>query len=252
MPTRRTPHARASLRLRATPPATSVSRIDRSGIRSRVITGTLIVVKIFSWSPHRAPQATLRRNRRSAARAIRTRSSRVSSRNRSIRALRAAARASRDVPPASSTSGRAPTTRISSPSAETSGGPANQSLGNLDSNQPRVSWIIDYNITSPRRPGRRSRGDFLALGAEELEAVDDDLRLVALLPGRGVVPRAGSELTLDEQELALVQVGACPLRGLAEENEVVKVGPLLGGPVVRLACVDVGRDPHGGDVNTAL
>jgi hypothetical protein len=37
-----------------------VSRIERSDIRRRVITGTLRVVKILVSSPHRAPQATLR------------------------------------------------------------------------------------------------------------------------------------------------------------------------------------------------
>ncbi len=54
------------------------------------MTGTLSVVNTLTWSPDRAPQATLRRNWRSASRAIRTRSSRVSSRKRSILADRAA------------------------------------------------------------------------------------------------------------------------------------------------------------------
>ena len=189
MPTRRTHHASASLRLRATPPATSVSRMFRSFMRRRVITGTLSVVQILKTSPQRAPQATLRRKWRSASRAIRMRSSRVSSRKRSMRAARAAVRPSLAVPPASSTSGRVPTTRISSPSAVTSGGATNQSFGTRVANQARTSSGMTITRLRPRtRPvplGRRLLG--LGAAVDRLELVDDHLGLVALLAG-GVFP----------------------------------------------------------------
>src|ERR1044072_5040552 len=69
MPTRRTHHASASLRLRATPPATRGSRIDRSFIRSRVITGTLRGVENFSSGPPPPPAAAVVGRRGPAARA---------------------------------------------------------------------------------------------------------------------------------------------------------------------------------------
>jgi len=53
------------------------------------MTGTPRVVKSSSTPPQRAPQETLRPKRRSASRATLTRASRVSPRNRAIRALRA-------------------------------------------------------------------------------------------------------------------------------------------------------------------
>ncbi len=90
-PTRRTHHASAWLRLRATPASTSVSSTWRSGRRRRVITGTLSVVKSSSSSPQRAPQATLRAKRASASSAMRMRSARVSSRKPWMRARHAAA-----------------------------------------------------------------------------------------------------------------------------------------------------------------
>src|SRR5260221_10936447 len=175
MPTNRTHQASASLRLRATPPATRVSSIERSDILRRVITGTLSVVKILVSSPHRAPQATLRLKWRSASLAILTRSSRVSSRNLSIRAARAAARPSAEVPFASSTSGSVPSTSTSSPSALTSRGPTNHVLGRRVANQEVRSSAIDYIITS--RPTKRNLaarasplgGDLLRLRAEEVQ-----------------------------------------------------------------------------------
>src|SRR5437879_5773031 len=177
IPTRRTHQARASLRLRATPPATRVSRIERSCIRKRVITGTLMVVNTFSSSLQRAPHATFRRNRRSASLAILTRSSRVSSRNLSMRAFRAAARASDEVPAASSTSGRETTTRISSLSALTSTGPPLHSLGRRDSNQPLISWSIAITtLLDLCRVRSTSGGSLLGLRAQELELVHHHLR----------------------------------------------------------------------------
>jgi hypothetical protein len=53
------------------------------------MTGTPRVVKSSSTPPQRAPQETVRPKRRSASRATLTRASRVSLRNREIRALRA-------------------------------------------------------------------------------------------------------------------------------------------------------------------
>src|SRR5258708_6776288 len=226
MPTSLTHQASASLLLLATPPATSVSRIARSGIRSRVITGTLRAVKTLVWSPHLAPQATLRRNCRSASLAIRTRSSRVSSRKRSMRAERAAARPSSEVPAASSTSGSGPITRISSPSLSTSGGPANQPAGILLANQSRMSFAIDYKITSIApslgAPARlRLRGGLLRLRAHEPQLVHDHLGPPALLAGR-VLPRARVKVALREDRSALVQVLAGKLGQLPDNDQVVK------------------------------
>src|ERR1700687_3497820 len=169
MPTSRTHQASASLRLRATPAATRVSSTARSGILRRVITGRLKVVKIRVSSPQLAPHATLRRKRRSASRAILTRSSRVSSRNRSILATRAASRASGAVPAASSTSGRTPSTRISSPSEVTSGGPANHAVGTRLANQAPMPSAMDYIIT-PRPPGTQGGHDGRVMNRPALAA----------------------------------------------------------------------------------
>ena len=84
--TRRARRRGSGRRLRST----SVSSTCRSGMRRRVITGTARLVKTFSSSPQRAPHATLRPVRASASSAIFMRCSRVSSRNRWIRARRAA------------------------------------------------------------------------------------------------------------------------------------------------------------------
>src|SRR5205807_2040321 len=123
--------------------------------------------------------------------------SRDSWRKRTIRPLRASSRAASE-PFTTSTSGRSPSTRISSPSAITSGGPVNQSSGTRDANQAAsCSGLIDYIITCPLASltsgGLRSqyvdsrRGRFLVLGAEQLEALDYDLRRVPLAP-LGVLP----------------------------------------------------------------
>ena len=64
-----------------------------------------------------------------------------------VEQLLIADRPSPDVPAASSTSGSVPTTRISSPSAVTSGGAANHPCGTRAANQARTSSAIDYNIT---------------------------------------------------------------------------------------------------------
>src|ERR1700694_892636 len=169
MPTSRTHQASASLRLRATPAATRVSSTARSGILRRVITGRLKVVKIRVSSPQLAPHATWRGKRRSASRAILTRSSRVSSRNRSILATRAASRASGAVPAASSTSGRTPSTRISSPSEVTSGGPANHAVGTRLANQAPMPSAMDYIIT-PRPLGTQGGDDGRVMNAPALAA----------------------------------------------------------------------------------
>ena len=79
-PTSRTHQASASERLRAMPASMSVSSTSRSAIRSRVITGTLAVVKHVSTSPQRAAHDTLRPKRCSASRAMAMRCSLVSSR----------------------------------------------------------------------------------------------------------------------------------------------------------------------------
>src|SRR3954471_3729297 len=92
LPTRRTHQASASLRDRATPASTNVSSTRRSPWRSRVITGTDIVVNSSRRSLHWAPHATFRPKRCSASRAIATRTSRVSSRKALIRPAAAAAR----------------------------------------------------------------------------------------------------------------------------------------------------------------
>src|SRR5690349_9439235 len=250
IPTRRTHQARASLRLRATPPATSVSRIDRSFMRRRVITGMLSVVKIFISSPHLAPQATLRPNCRSASRAIRIRSSRDSSRNRRIRATRAAERASSEVPPASSTSGSTPTTRISSPSEVTSGEPTNQPFGIREANQRASSADIGITRLRPGPPPARSlsSGSCLrGLRPHEVELVDDDLRPVALLPGL-VLPTARLEAAVGVDQAALVQVLAGKLGELAESNQAVELGLFLAFALRILAGIGVGGDAHLGDV----
>src|SRR5438093_2990873 len=251
IPTRRTHQARASLRLRATPPATSVSRIERSFMRRRVMTGTLRVVKILASSPHRAPQATLRPNWRSASRAIRILSSRVSSRKRSILARRAAARPDLAVPPASSASGRVPMTRISSPSAVTSGGPRNQPDGTRAANQATTSSATDYKITSqalglsPSGSGgrdRRSGGQdrLLRSLADELDHLDDHLGAVALL-ARGVLPGAGVQPALGVDRAAFLQVLAGELGERAEHDQVVELSQLLAGAGLIIASVVVRR-----------
>src|SRR5579864_3531257 len=248
MPTRRTHQASASLRLRATPPATRVSRIERSDMRRRVITGMLMVVKIFVSPPHRAPQATLRRNSCSASRASRTLSARDSSRNRSIRAWRAADRLS-GAAAVTSTSGSVPTTRISSPSELISAGPANQPGGILAANQVGMSSGIDYNITA-RAPSPSSvclRGHLLGPRAEPLELLDDDLGPVALL-ACGVLPAAGLEAALREHQAALVQVLAGELGRLPKSDQVVKLCLLPRVAIVVLARVGVGGEPDVGDI----
>src|ERR1700674_2062984 len=247
MPTNRTHQANASLRLLATPPATRVSRMARSGIRSRVITGTLRAVKTLVWSPHFAPQATLRRNWRSASRAMRTRSSLVSSRKRSMRAERAAARPSSEVPAASSTSGSGPITRISSPSLATSGGPANQPAGTLLTNQAEMSSAIDYKITCPGPGQGRLRGGFVRSGAHELELVHDHLGPPALLAG-GVLPRARVKVALRKDRSTLVEVLAGKLGELAENDQVVKLRLLFCVAGVVFARIRVGGQPELGDV----
>src|SRR5271165_7239889 len=100
-PVSRTHHASASLRLRATPASTSVSRTRRSGWRSLVITGTESVVNISVTSAQVTPHDTLRRNLCSASRAISIRRLLVSSRNLRIRPSAAAARSASDAPPVS-------------------------------------------------------------------------------------------------------------------------------------------------------
>ena len=93
-PTSSTHQASASLRLRAMPASISVSRTWRCEMRSRVMTGTFAVVKSRLVPPAVAPQETTRPKRACASSAMRTRCSRVSSRNRSIRASSAVAAAS--------------------------------------------------------------------------------------------------------------------------------------------------------------
>jgi len=123
-----------------------VSSTRRSDWRSRVITGTDRVVNISSWPAQRTPQETLRRNRRSASRAISIRCSRVSSRNRFARPSAAARVASPSVSADSSASASGaesvPTTVISSRSTITSAGPVNQSSGSLPANQPAISVLM--------------------------------------------------------------------------------------------------------------
>src|SRR5438270_3944390 len=247
MPTNRTHQASASLRLRATPPATRVSRIERSPIRSRVITGTLRVVNTFISSPHLAPQATLRRKWRSVSRAMRTRSSRVSSRNRSIRAERAAARAAPDVALVSSTSGSCPTTRISSPSALTSGGPTNQPAGIRVANQARTSSAIDYKSTGRTLSGFGLSCRLLGSRPERLQAVHHDLGPVALLTC-GVLPGVGLEPAVDVHEPALVEVLPDELGRLPKSHQVVELRLLPGVAALVLAHVRVGGKPNLGDV----
>src|SRR5438445_4919110 len=226
MPTSLTHQASASLRLRATPPATRVSRIERSDIRSRVMTGTLRVVKILVSSPHVAPQATFRLKWRSASRAILTRSSRVSSRNRSMRAARAAARASAVVPFASSTSGSVPRTSTSSPSALTSGGPTNHVLGSREANQELRSSGIDYIITSRHAernspPGCGLGRDFHRLGTEEVQDGKYDLGFVVLHAGR-IRPDSRPQPSFRVQQAAFLQILAGELGPLPEYHEVVE------------------------------
>src|ERR1035441_5353050 len=136
-PTSRTHHARASLRLRATPASTSVSRTSRSGWRSLVMTGTENVVNITVRPPHVTPQETFRPNLCSASLAISIRCCRVSSRNLRLRPSAAAALSASVAPAATCGSVRTPSTVISSRSIVTSGGAVYQSPGSLPVNQPR-------------------------------------------------------------------------------------------------------------------
>ncbi len=138
-PTSFTHQASASLRLRATPASTRVSRTRRSGCRSRVMTGTLAVVKRCGSAAIRTPHETTFRKRCWASSAIAMRSPRVSSRKRSTRLVRAAARAASVASAPRSTSAISPTTRISSRSTETSGAPANQASGSRPANHPASS-----------------------------------------------------------------------------------------------------------------
>src|SRR5438094_149949 len=199
------------------------------------------------------PAPMITTSSRSASLAILTRSSRVSSRNLSMRAFRAAARASGEVPAASSTSGSETTTRISSLSALTSTGPALHSLGRRDWNQPLISWIIAITtLLDLCRVRSTSGGSLLGLRAQELELVHHHLGLVALLACGGVVPRAVAQPPLYEEELALVEVGPRGLSLLAEDDQVVEVGVLPGGAVLCFACVDVGGQPDGRHVRARL
>ena len=102
-PTSSTHQASASLRLRAMPASMRVSSTWRCDIRSRVMTGTLAVVNSRVVLPAVAPQETTRPKRACASSAMRIRCSRVSSRNRSIRASSAVAAASGVAPSSSST-----------------------------------------------------------------------------------------------------------------------------------------------------
>ena len=139
--TRRTHHASAWLRDLATPASTSVSSTVRSGIRRRVIAGVATVVNRTRWSPHVAPQLTLRPNRRSASSATRMRWALVSSRKPWIRAASAAFFVSGPASAGRSGSSSVPTTRISSLSNCTLGAAVNQSFGSRPANHPtRCSW----------------------------------------------------------------------------------------------------------------
>src|SRR5712671_1306297 len=84
-----------------------------------------------------------------------------------MRATRAAARPSSAVPAASSTSGRVPMTRISSPSLLTSGGPANQPPGSFPANR-----LGDLDVDQAAG-NRRFRVDVVA-GADPVIAVRDE------------------------------------------------------------------------------
>lgn len=117
--TRRTHHPRASDRLRATPAATRVSSSWRSGIRSRVMTGTLRWVKVASTAPHPVAQETLRPKRASASWAMAIRASRVCSRNPSIWAMSSPGRSPSASFVITASRSSVPTTTISSRSTRT-------------------------------------------------------------------------------------------------------------------------------------
>src|SRR5581483_4688669 len=128
-PTNRTHHASASLRLRATLASTNVSSTARSLMRNRVITGTLSCVKSLCCSPHVAPQEIFRPNSASPSRLTLARVARVSSRNRSRRALHAEARTLGAARFGISGTSISPSIRISSRSTATSKPERNQSSG---------------------------------------------------------------------------------------------------------------------------
>jgi len=117
--TSRTHHARASLRLRATPASTRVSSTWRSAMRRRVITGALTVVNVASAPPHRAPHETRRSKVLCASSAMAMRCARLSSRNPSIRARSAVARWVSSISGGRLTAPRSVMTRISSSSTVT-------------------------------------------------------------------------------------------------------------------------------------